>query len=154
MLNMGMVLGFVFCYGSEEMLLIKKTHPDWQRGKLNAIGGRIEPGEIPVETMVREFLEEAGVTTTSADWNWFALINTSTVDELNLYVFSTVLEYARFGAVKSVTDEAVVLIDDSHIIPGNVIPNLHWLVPMARRAADANTLVRIEYPTLEDSKRY
>jgi 8-oxo-dGTP pyrophosphatase MutT (NUDIX family) len=30
-----------------EVLLIEKQKPAWQRGKLNGVGGKIEPGENP-----------------------------------------------------------------------------------------------------------
>lgn len=50
--------------------LIRKAKPEWQKGKLNGIGGKIEEGEGPFAAMVREFREETGVD--HRDWGTFA----------------------------------------------------------------------------------
>jgi len=69
----------------QEFLLIKKTHPEWQAGKLNGIGGKIENTEIleggdgnkyglpetPHQAMVREFYEETGIQTPEKRWRCF-----------------------------------------------------------------------------------
>lgn len=52
------VLGFAMYEG--RVWLIRKARPAEQAGKLNGIGGKVEPGEHPDEAMVREFKEEAG----------------------------------------------------------------------------------------------
>src|SRR5258706_13272255 len=56
------VCGFAFKQFRQgpQVVLIRKNKPDWQRGKLNGVGGKVEPGEIPSEAMVREFAEETG----------------------------------------------------------------------------------------------
>ena len=53
------VLGFYF--DGDRVLLINKTKPEWQRGKLNGLGGTVESGEAPILGMVREFREESGL---------------------------------------------------------------------------------------------
>lgn len=55
------VLGFYFSEKLDKVILIKKTHPPFQAGKLNGVGGGIEVGESPREAMIREFKEEANV---------------------------------------------------------------------------------------------
>jgi 8-oxo-dGTP pyrophosphatase MutT (NUDIX family) len=52
------VLGFVFDRGFRHVLLICKTSPEWQAGRLNGLGGKIEPGETPLLAMERELREE------------------------------------------------------------------------------------------------
>ena len=61
------VAGFTFSENDTDVLLIEKQNPAWQRGFLNAVGGKIEPGEQPLEAMTREFKEETGVRTKSSD---------------------------------------------------------------------------------------
>jgi 8-oxo-dGTP diphosphatase len=61
------VVGFAFNSFENAVVLIKKTHPEWQKGKLNGIGGHIEAGETPLEAMIREASEETGIET---DFNW------------------------------------------------------------------------------------
>lgn len=58
--------GFLFSEDRSRVLLIRKRRPAWQAGKLNGVGGKIEPGETPLQAMRREFREEAGVDI--ADW--------------------------------------------------------------------------------------
>ena len=60
------VCGFLFSPDRTRVLLIRKNRPAWQAGKLNGLGGKIEPGETPLEAMRREFREEAGAEV--ADW--------------------------------------------------------------------------------------
>lgn len=43
------------------VLLVRKNKPQWQVGRLNLVGGRIEEGETPTETAIRELQEEAGL---------------------------------------------------------------------------------------------
>lgn len=52
------VLGLLFSEDASRVLLVWKNRPAWQNGKLNGIGGKIEPGETPLQAMDREFVEE------------------------------------------------------------------------------------------------
>ena len=49
------VLGFAFDPRMDRVMLIKKTRPAWQAGRLNGIGGHIEQDELSCEAMRREF---------------------------------------------------------------------------------------------------
>src|SRR5688572_19942605 len=68
---MNYVAGFMFSADKRHVALIKKSKPGWKKGKLNAIGGKIEEGEIAYEAMTREFREEAGVSTDFDTWTHF-----------------------------------------------------------------------------------
>lgn len=66
------VLGFAFTADAKTIVLIEKQKPDWQKGKLNGIGGKVEHDDSNVlSAMIREFSEETGVITTSEQWNAF-----------------------------------------------------------------------------------
>lgn len=65
------VLGFAFSKDKKEVILIEKQKPDWQKGKLNGVGGKIEKDEMPHLAMVREFEEETGVSTDVIQWDLF-----------------------------------------------------------------------------------
>src|SRR6267378_2240649 len=84
---MNYVCGFMMSYDLMQFLLIRKTHPEWQKGKLNGIGGKLEKKqqltstkegdtdvwlyETPFEAMIREFYEETGIKTTRNRWRCF-----------------------------------------------------------------------------------
>lgn len=52
----------IFCIASDKhFLLVEKDKPEWQKGKLNLPGGKIEPGETPIQCANRELAEESGL---------------------------------------------------------------------------------------------
>ena len=49
-------------YQNEVLLLYRNKKPnDYHEGKYVAIGGRLEPGETPLECVIRELKEETGL---------------------------------------------------------------------------------------------
>lgn len=48
-------------YQDKYVVLIRKTHPEWQKGLLNCPGGHIEDDKMPVEAAAREFTEETDI---------------------------------------------------------------------------------------------
>jgi len=44
-----------------DVMLIRKAKPEWQKGRLNLVGGKVEPGESFDQAAVREFIEETGL---------------------------------------------------------------------------------------------
>ncbi len=109
--------------GNEMVLLIEKTKPAWQKGKLNGIGGKIEEGEEPLEAMVREFREETGMRTAPADWTFN--IHLSGPD-YEVFFYS-----ARGPIVQAIktTEESPHVIAVKHL-PFNTIYNLRWMIPL------------------------
>lgn len=65
------VLGFAFSLDRKLVVLIQKNRPEWQAGKINGIGGKLELNEDPDVAMAREFKEETGVSTNPNDWLGF-----------------------------------------------------------------------------------
>lgn len=122
------VVGFAFDAREEHVFLIQKNRPAWQIGRLNGIGGLIEPRETPAEAMTREFHEEAGVLVIPARWLLVALLRG---DGYEVWFFAT---WLRPDGMEPVTrgDESVIAVS-SEDLPETVIPNLRWLIPMARQ---------------------
>lgn len=66
------VLGFAFSADAKTIVLIEKQKPDWQKGKLNGVGGKLEEfDKSPLNAMIREFEEETGLKTKSDNWSCF-----------------------------------------------------------------------------------
>lgn len=58
---MNYVLIFLFTPEFEKVLLMKKNKPDFQNGKLNGLGGKIELNETSFDAARRELKEESGI---------------------------------------------------------------------------------------------
>ena len=118
--------GFCFSESRKVVLLIKKNKPTWQAGKLNGIGGHIEEGEDSLEAMRREMQEEAGITVD--DWVLFCKMENPAWECNFFYAFSNLILDA-----KSLTDEIVAPYQVSSLFwgPYKLIPNLHYLIPLA-----------------------
>lgn len=67
------VAGLLFTKSRKHVALVRKNKPDWQKGKLNAIGGKIEGDETPLQAMQREFREETGVD--RAEWERVVILD-------------------------------------------------------------------------------
>jgi 8-oxo-dGTP diphosphatase len=89
---------------------------------LNGIGGGIEPGELPFDAMRREFREEAGLDIDS--WKHYCTITDDKTWKVYFFYAFSKME------PKTMTDEEVVWYDYQYL-PSDVLPNLHWLIPMA-----------------------
>lgn len=127
--------GFAFSKDANNVALIRKNRPAWQAGKLNAIGGHVEPGETPRQAQVREYYEETGVRSTLDDWTFFGRLNGGGTGmdawQVNFY-YST---NPRLLCVNTMTDEVVRVYDWSDISYFEGYPlmhNLRWLIERAR----------------------
>jgi 8-oxo-dGTP diphosphatase len=119
------VVGFLFNDWKQTVVLIEKQKPDWQKGRLNGVGGKIEPGETPFEAMTREFEEETGVRVEG--WNKFAVLRCG--PGATVHFFWAVNGNAS-AECRSVTDENVGIYSTC-CLPNHVMTNLPWLIPMA-----------------------
>lgn len=55
------VVSFIFKPGCNDVWLIRKNKPEWQKGCLNGIGGKVEKTETYRKAAIRELQEEAGI---------------------------------------------------------------------------------------------
>ena len=55
------VLALLFTADGGQVVLMHKTRPAWQAGRVNALGGKLLPGETAIDAARREVREEAGV---------------------------------------------------------------------------------------------
>lgn len=133
------VVGFLFNRTMSHVVLIKKNKPKWQAGLLNGVGGKVEAGESALQAMIREFHEEAGMVV--ENWQFFLeLKQTEQPDAWDVFFFRAIMYDEK--ALLSNTSEPV---DWYPIVGGSiqgtaVVPNLHWLVPLAM---DGNVVGRL-----------
>lgn len=121
------VAGFLFRDNRKEVALILKNRPEFQAGKLNGIGGKIEEKEGSDAAMEREFREETGATV--KDWIFFCEINWHG----GFVHFFTSEAPAE---ITTTTDEEVFWMEVDKLQNTSTVDNLKWLVPMAIVALD------------------
>ncbi len=120
------VNGFMYSKDKSKIVLIRKNKPEWQKGLLNGIGGKIEKNETPKMAIIREFEEETRVKTKDTDWKLFATINKET--EYIIYFFFAFSD-KTFSA--KTTEQEIVGIYEVNNLPKKIIPNLNRLIPLS-----------------------
>jgi 8-oxo-dGTP pyrophosphatase MutT (NUDIX family) len=133
------VLGFLFDGSQDSVLLTLKTHPDWQAGHWNGIGGQADGGESFRKAMWRECSEELGfsfmwepfATITGPDWKmrcFTAREPRPDVSQFNTPRENDKGETLRWCQIKN--------------LPG-ILPDLRWLIPMAMEMSRPKWPLRI-----------
>lgn len=137
------VVGFLFDPNLNYVALIEKQRPDWQKGLLNGIGGHREKNDelYPVDTMIREFEEEAGVITNRDFWQLYASLFCE--DKWRVHCFRAFSE--KIHEIESKTNEEVSLYNIAKLPSLKTIPNLKWLIPLAMDLKNGLSHVNVTY---------
>jgi 8-oxo-dGTP diphosphatase len=117
------VLALLFTADAREVVLVRKTRPAWQAGRVNALGGKLARGESLFDAARREVREEAGIDVER--WEQFLVWYDAEYRLQAVRAFDDVARLAR-----SAEDQEVFLAD-VHGLPLDVIDNLRWIVPLA-----------------------
>ena len=119
---------FIFNEFGTNLLLIRKNKPEWQKGFLNAIGGKLEDDDFNTTTCaIREVKEETGISLNEDEIEQFHIMSH---DGNYIYFFKSFTD--KVYDYTQMEEEEFVLVDNvDEYIPENVIPNLNWLIPMA-----------------------
>lgn len=130
-------LGFFFDLEFKWVALIKKEKPDYQKGKLNGIGGRIEEGETPHQAMVREFEEETALKTEPPQWHHYGRLHGRGDWEVHLFWGTGNVAYVRSATSEEVGKYTVqgVLLGIVQDLAGPTMGNVKWLIQMALAVA-------------------
>jgi len=123
------VCGFLISDDLRWLVMIERNKKDWQYGKLNGIGGKIEKNESVFQAMTREFKEETGVDILL----WEPLATLVHKDKFKIFFFKRfakqeILDMCYNAKSKNGKITQVFLKDK---MPDNCIENVKWLIPMA-----------------------
>lgn len=119
---MKFVVGFAIDTMLEEVLLIRKLKPQWQKGHLNGVGGKCAGSEWAYDAMRREFHEETGIFID----NWRRFCTTQARDG-EVHFFVTL--FNKFEVEQKEDEEPVWV--SYRPLPIKVVDNLQWMIPMA-----------------------
>ena len=138
----------------EDVVLIRKLKPAFQKGKVNAPGGKVEAdkdtpmveGIFDMDSDVseiiscmaqhaasREFMEETGVV--SDPWAWKHVITLISgnlkryEDQQNWEMFILFTDALDISQVKTMEVEEI-FISPINELPDNIMPNLNWIIPL------------------------
>jgi len=136
------VLALLFTPERDQVVLMHKTRPAWQAGRVNALGGKLHPGETPEDAARREVREEAGVDV--AAWEEFLVWDDPVYRMHALRAFDPAAHHARTA------EDQQVFLADTAALPPTLIDNLRWLVPLALDR-DVAVPVRVASAALEGS---
>lgn len=117
------VLALLFSADRRHVVLMHKTRPAWQAGRVNALGGKLAPDESPLDAARREVHEEAGVDV--AGWEEFLVWDDPVYRMHAVRAFDDAAFHARTA------EDQEVFLADTAALPPNLIDNLRWLVPLA-----------------------
>lgn len=120
------VLGFIFSTDLKRVALLRKDRPEWQAGKLNGIGGKLEKDELPLDGMVRECQEETGLFISEDNWNYFAVFDG---EHHQVHCFKTI--YNTIEDLVCPESENIEYISLDNLHNENLMDNVKYLIPMA-----------------------
>lgn len=119
----------MFVVQDDEVLLIKKLRGIGE-GKINGPGGKIDPGETPIECVVRECEEELHITPikpVKMGELWFAM---SDIPDIHCHVYTA----NEFEGTPTATDEAIPVWTKIPEIPWEKMwdDDVYWLPQMLK----------------------
>lgn len=140
------VLGFMFSASLRYVGLIQKAKPEWQAGKWNGVGGRVEALDFTyLDAMVREFYEETGVQTRNRDWFPIAI---GAFPSGRVFIYAAQSE--KVFDIKQTTAEKpdVFCVREIKYSDVDMIPNLRWFIPLCQTILS----IPLEYRPVESIK--
>jgi len=89
----------------KRVLLLKKKHPDWQKGSYNGVGGEVGFDSTPFETIVKKCEEDTGLKIKV----WEELESTISPRGNELIFFLAIIEKDELKKAQTLSDERVEL---------------------------------------------
>lgn len=130
------VVGFAFDTPLRNVVLIRKTHPEWQAGLYNGVGGKVESNDLEYDegtshAMAREFWEETGLHTSRSQWKEFATQSYKAAGTVVHYFFLVTDDVWKLNPDRVQLEPVMLMSLDLQVTQ---VPDLHYLIPMALAA--------------------
>lgn len=136
------VVGLAFTPGGK-LALLRKSHPPEQTGRWNGPGGRVNsPDEWPVQTMVREFAEETGVTIPDKRWHLAARLHVGKMGTGGKFEPTRTIYFwtTRDELVRQATTQGDEIVVRDHVAVWlqlkPLVKHLDWIIPYALHVLD------------------
>lgn len=133
-------VGFIFNEDLSKILLIHPNRPEWQVGKLNGPGGKVEEDETPVDCVVREIEEETSLIIPSDKWTLTAVEHHT---DMQVHFFTATYS-GDLDEIKQLTDEKIEWFSITPL-PEKVLPNLRWLIPLSIDILERKVIKNLRY---------
>jgi 8-oxo-dGTP diphosphatase len=132
-------LGFIFDSTLNKVLLMHKTKPEWQAGKVNGLGGKVEEGEDGISCIKREVKEESNLDIEKESFVYAGVLHS---DSFHMEVFCSIYT-GNISDAKTLEEQKVEWFPiDS--LPKNGIDNLFWLIHMTLDKIKNNKIENFE----------
>ena len=119
-------VSFIFNSNYSKVLLVHKLSPEWQKGRVNGVGGKYEQGETAAQCVARETEEETALVIPEKEWVYIGTIEQPQGD-----VGILAAQYA--GPESDAKQSAHETIEWFPVdeLPANCMKNLPFLIPLA-----------------------
>ena len=146
-----------------KVLVVRKSHPEWQAGKFNLPGGHVRKGEPPRESALRKLREETGVVATEGSIWRVCTLWRQQIDGGPCVVHVYAATYDAAQEFKSPGDEPAALVlcgdnsemglptgapqvTDPHLRGLPLVPGVLMLVDLARHGITIPTPLVVPLP--------
>lgn len=139
------VVGFVFNHSLSQVLLIRKNRPDWQKRKLNGIGGNVSLPEDKADgftcidygkAFVREAKEEAGLVLDKEKLVHIGFTDLRKKHAVEIFTY----RLDGYPVLVQQTDETIIWMDPFKLPLTLCVPDVLFLVPFARHVLATDNL--------------
>jgi len=120
-----LVVGYIFDLEMNQVILIKKIKPEFMAGKLNGVGGKVEPGEDYLEAMRRECKEETGLDI----YSWNKVCKMVGLDWKMIVYYSL---HNNLLEAKQMEEEEVGVYDVWRLFDCELMHDVQWIVHLAK----------------------
>lgn len=104
----------LFDTDSDKVIMVKKNRPDWQAGKLNFPGGKINSNETVKDAAIRELKEETGLQLFQDNLSHFATIECEGV--YRVYFLKACMHNSFLQRHMTLTDEKVCMLSTQYLM--------------------------------------